>query len=405
MTRILVVRGHRANPWELRSWLELPDHFEIRYLRTRSNRFETPGELEAVDVRALRDFWPKGALGDAAEAMLGDRYLSAEEAFAWADIVHAAELGFWFAADAARRRRRGNFKLLQTVWETLPLMATFRNHASARNRERVLAATDLFLPTTERAALALQLEGVPESKIKVCPPGIDLDRFAVDTPGEGQVGARSANAGTPPNEHVIISPGRLVWEKGHQDVLRAVALLHRGLVTTPTGVVVRPRLAIVGSGPEERRLHAYARELGLADHVEIGAVPYDEMPARFASASAMVLASQATAWAAYHPFDVPRAFWEEQFGMVLAEGMAAGLDIVSTTSGAIPEVLAGTSARLVAPGDWPAIAQALADGPLSRPPGARVDYPSEVVQRYSTAATAARLAEIYDATVAASSRR
>lgn len=91
--------------------------------------------------------------------------------------------------------------------------------------------------------------------------------------------------------------------------------------------------------------------------------------------------------------------------MVLAEGMAAGLDIVSTTSGAIPEVLAGTSARLVAPGDWPAIAQALADGPLSRPPGARVDYPSEVVQRYSTAATAARLAEIYDATVAASSRR
>ena len=68
--------------------------------------------------------------------------------------------------------------------------------------------------------------------------------------------------------------------------------------------------------------------------------------------SGIVLASLPWAGAAYHLFDVPRAFWEEQFGMVLAEAMAAGLDIVTTTSGAIPEVLAGTDARLVAPGDW-----------------------------------------------------
>ena len=95
------------------------------------------------------------------------------------------------------------------------------------------------------------------------------------------------------------------------------------------------------------------------------------------------------------PLDLPRAFWEEQFGLVLAEAMAAGLDIIATTSGAIPEVLAGTTARLVAPGDWMEIARALATGALSRPPGQRVPYPADVVERFSTRAAAARLADVY----------
>ncbi len=110
----------------------------------------------------------------------------------------------------------------------------------------------------------------------------------------------------------------------------------------------------------------------------------------------MVLASQGSASAQLHPFDIPRAFWEEQFGLVLAEAMAAGLAIISTTSGAIPEVLAGAPVELVAPGDWPAIARALADGPLTRPPGERVTYPPEIVTRYSTGATAERLTAVYD---------
>ncbi len=218
----------------------------------------------------------------------------------------------------------------------------------------------------------------------VCPPGIDVERFQV------------CLTDPPPNEHTIVSPGRLVWEKGHQDVLRALALLHGGTIRTPAGEIVRPRLLIVGSGPEESRLRAYAAELGLSDAVEIRGVPYEEMPAVFADASAMVLASQPSASAAYHLFDIPRAFWEEQFGMVLAEAMAAGLAIVTTTSGAIPEVVRGAPVDLVAPGDWPAIARALAAGPLTRPPGTRVSYPAEIIHRYSTAAAAERLAGVYD---------
>ncbi len=319
--------------------------------------------------------------------LLGDRYLGAEESFERSDIVHAEELSYWFAAEAARRKRRHGFRLVQTVWETLPHMDAYRNRHARRYRELVLAETDLFLPATERAAQALRLEGVEDERIHVCAPGIDVERFSVPAPQP------------PPAEHTILSPGRLVWEKGHHDVLRALAALHRGLVRAPGasgGASLRPRLLIVGAGPEERRLREHAAELGLSEAVELRAVPYGEMPAVFASASAMVLASQSSASAAYHPFDVPHAFWEEQFGMVLAEAMAAGLAIVTTTNGAIPEVVAGASVDLVAPGDWMGIAQALAAGPLSRPPGSRVAQAAEVTRRYSTAAAAERLADAYD---------
>lgn len=387
-TRVLIARGHLVTPWELLPWLELPERFEVRCLITRSNQYDLPRDLALIPARSLRDLLPGGRLGTLATSVLGDRYLSAREAFRWADIVHAEELSFWFAADAARRRRRGRFRLVQTIWETLPLLRTFRSHHAVRNRRSVLAATDLFLPTTERAAMALRLEGIENTRIRVCPPGIQTERFAV---------AATTPRSEPPGQHLLISPGRLVWEKGHQDVLRALALLHRGLGRTPHGSVMRPRLAIVGSGPEEERLRTYAAELGLADHVTISGVPYDEMPARLGAASALVLASLATATAGYHPFDIPHAFWEEQFGMVLAEAMAAGLDIISTTSGAIPEVLAGTHAQLVAPGDWPALATALATGPLCRAPAARVSYKPDIVERYSTTAAARRLADAYDA--------
>ena len=382
--KVLIVRGHQVTPWELRPWCDLPERFEVSFLLTGSNQFATPDRLRPVRARALRDLLPGGIVGEIAAKALGDRYLSGEQAFASANIVHAEELSYWFAAEAARRKAQHGFKLVQTVWETLPTMAAYRNRHPRHYRELVLSETDLFLPASERAALALRLEGVAPERMVVCPPGIDVSRFAADSPDP------------PPTEHTIVSAGRLVWEKGHHDVLRALALLHGGIVTRPDGQLSKPRLLIVGSGPEEDRLREHARELGLAEVVRIGGVPYEQMPAVFSGASALVLASQSSASAAYHPFDIPHAFWEEQFGMVLAEAMAAGLAIVTTTSGAIPEVLAGAPVDLLAPGDWVGIARALAAGPLDRRPAQRVVYPSELIERYSTGQAAARLASAYD---------
>jgi glycosyltransferase involved in cell wall biosynthesis len=386
MPHVLIVRGHLVNPWELGPWSALPERFEVSYLLTGSNQFGLPSPpLKAVPARALRDVFPKGQLGSLASAVVGDRYFSTGEAFERADIVHGEELSFWFAAQAAQNRRRHRFHLVQTVWETLPLLETYRNKKARAYRRDVLDQTDLFLPATERAAEALQFEGVEPERIRVCPPGVDVERFRTAAPAGAQMG------------HLIVSPGRLVWEKGHQDVVRALAALRRGIGVAPSEAARSTRLLIVGSGHEAERLRAYASELGIADAVEFRSLPYEEMPSVFARASALVLASLPWSGASYRPFAIPRAFWEEQFGMVLAEAMAANLDIIASTSGAIPEVVEGTPARLVTPGDWLGIARALAEGPLSRPPGERVIYPPEVVERFSIRAAAGRLADAYDA--------
>jgi hypothetical protein len=159
---VLIVRGHLATPWELRPWRELPDTFDVSFLLTRSNAFDVGDvPVRPVPVRALRDVLPKGRAGDIAAGIVGERYLAdAEPAYAEADIVHAEELSFWFAADAARRKQRHGFKLVQTIWETLPFLSTYRNRHARRYRSDVLASTDLYLPATERARDALLLDSV-----------------------------------------------------------------------------------------------------------------------------------------------------------------------------------------------------------------------------------------------------
>jgi glycosyltransferase involved in cell wall biosynthesis len=367
--RVVVLRGPQANPWDLRPWERLAGEWDVLAPVIAGNRFDTSSiRLPTPRMGALSDWMPPGRLRDFAAVAPVNRYRGLEGLLRGAAIVHTAELSYWFSAQAARMRERLGFRLAVTIWETIPFLGIYRHPVSRRNRAAVLAAADVFLPASDRAAQALRLEGVEEGRIRVLPPGIDLDRFGVGPPPEDPAG-----------ERLIVSAGRLVWEKGHQDVLRALAALRRGLVPVDAEAAVRARVLVIGNGPEGPRLRAYARELGLGDAVEFrAAVPYDEMPGVYARASCLVLGS------------LPVPMWEEQFGMVLAEAMAGGLPILASASGAIPEV-AGEHAGYFEPGDWLGLARRLADGPLARPAGERVDYEPERVRRHSTEAAAARL--------------
>jgi glycosyltransferase involved in cell wall biosynthesis len=357
--RVILLRGHNANPWDLRPWERLRDEFDVSVLVTGSNRFDLEDlDLPVIRVRALRDRLPRGGVGELASRLPGDRYGDLERHLAGADIVHSAELGVWFSGQPAALKERLGFKLVLTAWETIPFRDSFRAFRGRVYRRDALAHADLFLAATERARRCLLLEGAVAERVEVSWPGVDVDRF------------RSASA-PPQPEHLVVSPGRLVWEKGHYDVLRALACLPQP-----------PRALLVGDGPERARLLRYADELGLGGRVEIRSVPYAEMPTVFAAASCVVLGS------------LPTPVWEEQFGMVLAEAMAAGAPILASTSGAIPEVL-GRSARLFAPGDWIELARLLAEGPLANPPGVRADHDPELVQRYSVEAAADRLRAAY----------
>jgi glycosyltransferase involved in cell wall biosynthesis len=382
--RVLLVRGHHPTVWGLRPYEQLPDRFNVRLVTTDRLRFDLTGlNLPTVKLPTLRDRMPRGVLFDYASLVLRDRFRGEPAAFGEADIVHAEELSLWFSGDVARLKRRFGFKLAVTVWETIPLLDAYRSPHARAWRRQTLAEADLFLASTDRARHGLLLEGVPDERIVVNYPGIDTARFAAAAPT------------APPHEHVILSPGRLEWEKGHQDVLRAVALLRRGIVGVPESVSRQIRLVLVGSGPEAERLRTYASQLGIADAVEFRSVPYDEMPGLYADASCMVLASLPRSGCALHPGDIPRCFWEEQFGLVLAEAMAAGVPLVVSASGAIPEVC-GPQATYFAAGDWIELAHTLAAGPLAKPPGERLVYDPERVARYSIGQATERIAAAYD---------
>jgi glycosyltransferase involved in cell wall biosynthesis len=366
--RVVVLRGTAASPWDLRPWEDLGDGYRVEALIPPNNLYDTAAvRIERVPVATVGGRLPGGRAGALLTRAVGERYLGLEERLSGADIVHGAELGYWFTAQAAALRVRLGFRLVVTVWETLPFGRAYRNVRTRPYRDKVLRAADLFLATTERARDALVLEGAAPDRVRISPPGVDVERFATARDPEPP----------PTGAHLVLAIGRLVWEKGHQDLLRALALLRaRGRRDV--------RALIVGVGPEERRLRAVIDDLGLNDVVELrGWVAYDELPRVYAQASCLVLAS------------LPTPFWEEQFGMVLGEAMAAHVPIVAAASGAIPEVV-GASGALFAPGDWIGLADALAAGPLANAPCPRRAPEPERLERFSAGAAAARLRAAYE---------
>ncbi|WP_019591002.1 glycosyltransferase [Thioalkalivibrio sp. ALE20] len=136
---------------------------------------------------------------------------------------------------------------------------------------------------------------------------------------------------------VILAVGRLRPQKDFATLLRAFALLHAR----------RPcRLIILGEGPERDRLQGLARELGIADHVDLAGFrsnPYPFMRA----ANLFVLSSRF-----------------EGSPNVLVEAMALGTPVVSTDCPSGPrEILAGGRlGPLVPVGDAPALADGMARG-------------------------------------------
>jgi glycosyltransferase involved in cell wall biosynthesis len=111
--------------------------------------------------------------------------------------------------------------------------------------------------------------------------------------------------------------GRFVPEKGLDGLLRAAA-----------GLAGDWRVRLAGGGPEQPALERLAGELGIAGRVRFeGHIPSTEMAGFYRGLDAIVLPSRT----------LPN--WKEQFGRLLIEGMACGIPVIGSDSGAIPEVI------------------------------------------------------------------
>jgi glycosyltransferase involved in cell wall biosynthesis/ADP-heptose:LPS heptosyltransferase len=139
---------------------------------------------------------------------------------------------------------------------------------------------------------------------------------------------------TPDAPTDVLFVGRLDEQKGVDVLLRALA--------TPALADVSVRL--VGTGPDEGTYRRLAEELGLGERARF-AGPLSHAHIRRLTTRSRV-------------FALPSR--RESFGMAILEAMAAGLPVVATTAGGIPEFAHdGVNALLVRPGNVDDLAAAL----------------------------------------------
>jgi glycosyltransferase involved in cell wall biosynthesis len=194
---------------------------------------------------------------------------------------------------------------------------------------------DAVIAVSQRLAGQLGEDGVPRERLVVLR---NAWRPAAPLPSRADARAR---LGLPADGPVIGWVGRLAWVKAADDALAAFAAA--GIAGT--------RLSVVGDGPDRPALEAQARALGLAGRVTFhGALP--------------------DAWRVLPAFDaLLLSSRSEGTPMVLLEAMHAGVPIVATAVGGVPD-LVGDGA-LLAPADDPAaLGRALARA-LTDPDGSR----------------------------------
>lgn len=176
----------------------------------------------------------------------------------------------------------------------------------------------------------------------------------------------------PADVPVLVCIGRLSSEKGHADLLRALAILRKEQSF---------HAVFVGDGPEQARIEALIRELKLEEHVTLAGLQHDVRP-YYAAADVVVMPSLT-----------------EGSPNVLLEAMSAGVPVVATRVGGIPEIAVdGKTALLVPKSDPKALAAALAR--MLREPELRSSLAREgqalAVEKYSPEAYCRSMVGIYE---------
>lgn len=154
------------------------------------------------------------------------------------------------------------------------------------------------------------VEGVffPESKTRLVYNGINVDQFK---PADD-----SQELGYDADDTLCIAfAGQLIPEKGVRTLLGA---FHDLVRKCPQ----RMRLKIAGQGPQQPELERLCSHNGLTQQVDfLGQI--DWVDKLFSEADIVVVPSE----------------WEEAFGFVVAEGMAAGAAVIGSDAGGIPEII------------------------------------------------------------------
>jgi glycosyltransferase involved in cell wall biosynthesis len=201
----------------------------------------------------------------------------------------------------------------------------FRNFADARTARVYLAGARLIGRLADRVVCVAEQErrwGIEAGAIR--PDQAVVIWNAVD------VGAAKRARHEPRTPPVLVSVGRFAYPKDFVTLVRALGLLGKGSFRT----------LVVGDGPERAELEAELARSG-ADVQLLG--ERGDVPQLLAEADVFCLSSRS-----------------EGLPLSILEAMAAGLPVVASAVGGVPEQVAdGETGFLVPPGDETALAAAL----------------------------------------------
>jgi len=244
------------------------------------------------------------------------------------EIIHAhLARDYPLAAYASGRNPRA--KLIVTRHVLFPLNRLHR---------LVLSQAARVIAVSESVARSLRAqELVPAERIVVVPNGIDVERFQ-----KARAGFDSGNfrrRWNIPEQHLLIgSVGELRPLKGHEDFLRAAAIILRQFPQTSFVIAgVDPSQ----TGEHRERLERLIADLALTGHVHLFGW-LDDLPSFYCALDVFVSASHT-----------------ESFGLVIAEALASGTAVVATGTEGAEEVLSATGAALVPVADAEALAKSV----------------------------------------------
>jgi len=256
----------------------------------------------------------------------------------------------WIPRLAVRLRRRGvelvhSHEFAMNVYAGaaarlagLPTVATVHGRSWATERQRRVWSYRLLRQAGMRlVAVSRDLTAFLEGRMKLPSGAFDVVhngiRIPAIVPAIDHAGRRTSarrELAIPADGPLLVAVGNLYPVKDHATLLRAVA----GLPFA--------RVAIAGRGSEEASLRALAAELRIADRVHLLGLR-DDIDRVLLAADVFVQPSRS-----------------EGLPLSILEAMAAGLPVVATAVGGIPEaVVAGETGALVPPADPAALAEAL----------------------------------------------
>lgn len=187
------------------------------------------------------------------------------------------------------------------------------------------------------AAAARQFRSGARARITTIHPGIDPDA------GGGDGAGFRASHGLATNDFVVLSVGSITAGRGQDVLLRALPRIRAAVPDARCVIAGVPHPRAVDRAYADD-LHSLADRPGIAGHVRFAGT-VERIEDAYAAADVVVN---------------PAAFAREAFGRVAFEALVAGRPVVSTTDGAVGELLRDEhDALLVAPGSPEAIANAV----------------------------------------------